>query len=158
MAFETKYYEPELDLDGTADELFVQARNGYIEDPQALAKLQEILSNPLENKGEKARYVGFIKEREEQKDLPYSVGQFKKDAYDEVGSDEVTIRDGLVLEVRREREDILITLTETDNEKYPESGTGIGAYALPVEKFYKLTQEEFEQYVNSIYMYDMQEV
>ncbi len=39
---ERSYYHPELDINGTAQEIFVQVRNGYITDEDALEKIFEI--------------------------------------------------------------------------------------------------------------------
>ncbi len=45
-----EYYYPELDLNSNAEKLYIQARNGYIEDVEALKKVSEILD------GEKMTY------------------------------------------------------------------------------------------------------
>ena len=80
-----QYYEPDLGLNGTADELFVQARNGYIDSVEALGKLQEILSNTVENKSDKAFYVGVLKEIAETKGKEeQNFAQMKKDILDGV--------------------------------------------------------------------------
>ena len=69
-----RYYEPELDLDGTADEIFIQARNGYIKSSEVLGRIQEILT--AENKMEEAQYVGILKEiAEEDGTESYSLAQ-----------------------------------------------------------------------------------
>lgn len=145
------YYEPDLDLDGTADELFIQARNGYIESPEALAKLQEILSNPVEDKAEQAFYVGVLKEIAESEGAENQVfAQIKKDILDGVPSEETTLREGLTVEVRRERDKVLIILSEysTDRE-------ATGAAAFPVEQFLSMTAQEISQTVNAVYFYNM---
>ena len=151
-----RYYYPDLDLDGTADELFVQARNGYIEDPAALAQLQEILSNPVEQKTEQAFYVGVLKEIAEDKgDQPYVFAQMKKDILDGVQPEEVSLRAGvpMELEVRREAENVLIALTATDIE-----ASAIGATSVTVDQFLNMSAEDFERTVNEVYAHNMAKV
>lgn len=148
-----RYYEPELDLDGTADELFTQARNGYIESPEALAKLQEILSNPVENKTEQAAYVGVLKEIAESEGEEYQVfAQMKKDILDGVQPEETSLRDGLSLEVRQEQDNVLIALTESSSDR-----DASGATVLPVEQFLSMSAQEISQTVDAVYAYNMVE-
>ena len=153
---ENEYYYPELDLEGTADTLFIQARNGYIEDPKALAKIQEILSSPAENKQDKAFYVGVLKEIEEDDHSePYVFAQYKKDVLDECGSEEVNIRDDLVLGIMRDRGQVLVCLNEYPSEDFLNGRTG--AVAVPEEAFLQYTKKGFTQLVNELYMYGMVE-
>lgn len=148
-----RYYEPELDLDGTADELFTQARNGYIESPEALAKLQEILSNPVENKTEQAAYVGVLQEIAESEGEEYQVfAQMKKDILDGVQPEETSLRDGLSLEVRQEQDNVLIALTESGSDR-----DASGATVLPVEQFLSMSAQEISQTVDAVYAYNMVE-
>lgn len=148
------YYEPDLDLDGTADELFTQARNGYIESPEALAKLQEILSNPVENKTEQAFYVGVLKEIAEDKgEEPYVFAQMKKDILDGVHPEEVSLRDGLTLEVLRDGNDsVVIDLRDYSAE---DDASFIGGHSMSQDEFLNMTAKEFKELVNSVYAYNM---
>lgn len=146
-----RYYEPDLDLDGTADELFAQARNGYIESPEALAKVQEILSNPVENKTEQAFYVGVLREIAESEGNEYQVyAQMKKDILDDVQPEEVTLRDGLTLEVRKEQDNVLVALSENSTER-----EATGASAISVEQFLSMSAQEISVMVNEVYAYNM---
>ena len=55
-ADDTRYYNKELDIDGTADELFQQVSLGYFDDnPEAMDKISEFLDG--EGKEHQARYV-----------------------------------------------------------------------------------------------------
>ena len=148
------YYYPEFDLDGTADELFVQARNGYIESPEALAQVQEILSNPAEKKTEQAFYVGILKEIAEDKgDQPYVFAQMKKDILDGVHPEEVSLRDGLTLEVLRDGNDsVVIDLRDYSAE---DDASFVGGHSMSQDEFLKMTAQEFTETVNSIYAYNM---
>lgn len=145
----TRYYYPELDLDGTADELFVQARNGYIEEPEALAKVQEILSNAVEKKYDKAFYIGVLKEiAEDDGQKSYVFAQMKKDILDGVNPEEVQRPDGLVIEVRRERDEVLIALHDYERD-------AVGAASVSVEKFLFMSAKEFEEEIHAIYYFDL---
>ena len=150
---ENRYYEPELDLDGTAEELFIQARNGYIESPEALAKLQEILSSAVENKTEEAFYVGVLKEITETEGTeyhPYAVA--KKDILDDVNPEDISERDGLTVEIRKEQDNVLIAVSEFTEER-----EATGATAIPVEQFVNMTAQDISRTVNEVYAYNMVE-
>lgn len=155
---ENKYYEPALDLDGTADELFVQARNGYIDDPVALDYLVEILNR--EGKAESAQYVGFIAEREREDDpQSYSLAQMKIDAADGLFelADDVSLREdgSLKLSVAHDArtETIQITLVETqDNGK-----EYIGVNTISTGDFYGMTGDQFNHQIGETLNYGMQE-
>lgn len=150
---ENRYYEPELDLDGTAEELFIQARNGYIESPEALAKLQEILSSAVENKTEEAFYVGVLKEIAETEGTeyhPYAVA--KKDILDDVNPEDISERDGLTVEIRKEQDNVLIAVSEFTEER-----EATGATAITVEQFVNMTAQDISRTVNEVYAYNMVE-
>lgn len=150
---ENRYYEPDLDLDGTAEELFIQARNGYIESPEALAKLQEILSSAVENKTEEAFYVGVLKEIAETEGTeyhPYAVA--KKDILDDVNPEDISERDGLTVEIRKEQDNVLIAVSEFTEER-----EATGATAIPVEQFVNMTAQDISRTVNEVYAYNMVE-
>lgn len=148
------YYYPDLDLNGTAEELFIQARNGYIEDPAALAQLQEILSNPVEQKADQAFYVGILKEIAEDKgEQPYVFAQIKKDILDGVHPGEVSLRDGLTLVVLRDGNDsVVIDLRDYSAE---DDASFVGGHSMSQDEFLKMTAQEFTETVNSIYAYNM---
>ena len=147
------YYEPNLGLSGTADELFTRARNGYIENPEALAKLQEILSSPVERKTEQAFYVGVLKEIAEDKgDQPYVFAQMKKDILDGVNPEEVQLREGLTMEVLRNRGSVVIALRDYRAE---DDTSFVGGHELSEDAFLKMTAQEFTETVNAIYAYNM---
>lgn len=148
-----QYYEPDLDLNGTAEELFIQARNGYIDSIDALGKLQEILSNPVENKLGKAKYVGILKEIAETVGKEEQVfAQMKKDILDGVNPEEVVLREGLTLEVFKYRNDIVMSIQEITDQAYSTGGT-----VMPVEKFLSLSAKEISSTVNEVYFYNMVE-
>lgn len=147
-----RYYEPELDLDGTADELFIQARNGYIDNPEALHRVAEILT--LEGKTEKAERVRFMEEREKEDDALYSVAGMKLDFMDGLngGCDEVQIQDGLYLTVMFEpsNQTVCVSLRHIDDED-----SSIGSTALSLEDFKKMSRKDFELLTGQIFYYNM---
>ncbi len=153
---ENEYHYPELGLEGTADTLFIQAMNGSIENPKALAKIQEILLSPVENKQDKAFYVGVLKEiKEDDHSEPYVFAQYKKDVLDEHGSKEVNIRDDLVLGIMRDRGKVLVCLNEYPSEGFPNGRTGV--VAVPERAFLQYTKKGFTQLVHELYAYGMLE-
>lgn len=106
------------DLDGTADELFIMARNGYIEDIEQLEAIRDILGNPVEGKEDKARLVSYMVERERNDQDPnvdtslYNIGQMKMDFLDGISEiDELEIEDGLYLTIVPDRDDVLMSLS-----------------------------------------------
>lgn len=149
---ETRYYEPNFDLDGTADELFIQARNGYISNPEALHRVAEILT--LEGKAEKSERVGYLEEREKEDGSLYSVAGMKLDFMDGVngGCDEVQIEDGLYLSVMFEPSNsmVCVSLRHIDGEDY-----SVGTTALSLNDFKKMSRKDFEHLTGQIFYYNM---
>lgn len=149
---ETRYYEPNFDLDGTADELFIQARNGYISNPEALHRVAEILT--LEGKAEKSERVGYLEEREKEDGSLYSVAGMKLDFMDGVngGCDEVQIEDGLYLTVMFEpsHQTVCVTLRHIDGED-----VSVGTTALSLNDFKKMSRKDFEHLTGQIFYYNM---
>jgi 5'(3')-deoxyribonucleotidase len=149
----SRYYDEALDIDGTAEELFTQVRNGYITNPDALRRIHEILTNPAENRNEEARYVETVLQREEANTPELAAyAQIKKDFLDGVNPDELTLRDGLTLMASREENNILLALQEYTAER-----SATGAFVIPYNEFLSLTPQEIEQQVNSAYAHTMVE-
>ena len=149
---ETRYYEPNLDLDGTADELFIQARNGYISSPEALHRVAEFLT--LEDKTDKAERVRFMEEREKEDGSQYSVAGMKLDFMDGVngGCDEVQIEKGLYLSVMFEPSNsmVCVSLRHTDGED-----NSVGSATLSLDEFKKMSRADFESLTGQIFYYNM---
>ena len=152
---ETTYVFKDLDLEGTAEELFIQARNNYIEDPKALEKIIEILKQ--ENMTDKAEYVGFIKEAIEAPEHPVKIGQVKRDYADykgTKGSETITWfeKNDCKTDVSCifESEDVIVSL-----EAFIEGERSTGSASFPWNRFKEFSQEEFECVLNSIYNYNL---
>lgn len=148
-----RYYEPELDLDGTADEIFIQARNGYIKSSEVLGRIQEILT--AENKMEKAQYVGILKEiAEEDGTESYSLGTMKKDCldgmYELIGNAPINDDGTLLLSVYNDRNTIIVSLIEENNDSISH---GVGS--LSKEEFLHMTPKEFDGFVGQVYGLNM---
>lgn len=144
-----RYYEPELDLDGTADEIFIQARNGYIKSSEVLGRIQEILT--AENKMEKVQYVGILKEiAEEDGTESYSLGTMKKDCldgmYELIGNAPINDDGTLLLSVYNDRNTIIVSLIEENNDSISH---GVGS--LSKEEFLRMTPKEFDGFVGQVY-------
>lgn len=157
-----RYYEPELDLDGTADEIFIQARNGYIKSSEVLGRIQEILT--AENKMEKVQYVGILKEiAEEDGTESYSLGTMKKDCldgmYELIGDAPINDDGTLLLSVYNDldaligllpRNTIIVSLIEENNDSISH---GVGS--LSKEEFLRMTPKEFDGFVGQVYGLNM---
>lgn len=148
-----RYYEPELDLDGTADEIFIQARNGYIKSSEVLGRIQEILT--AENKMEKVQYVGILKEiAEEDGTESYSLGTMKKDCldgmYELIGNAPINDDGTLLLSVYNDRNTIIVSLIEENNDSISH---GVGS--LSKEEFLRMTPKEFDGFVGQVYGLNM---
>ena len=151
---ELTYYIPEFDFNDTADQLFVQARNGYIESAPALQKLEEILRSPWEGKTDKANYVHVLLEYAEDdgKD-PWILARFKKDILDGCGSEDVMIGDTYTLSVVNDRGHVIASVLEAPSEEFPYGRTG--AAAVDTDAFMAYTAEDFRNLVNSVIYYQM---
>lgn len=166
---ELRYYEPELGLDGTAEELFIQARNNYIDNPDALSKISSILNseaamnerNGLSGKDLriKAEKVHYMELRERETDTDFSINQMKIDFMDcgKGGLDEVPINEdkSLFLSVMFEPRDsnVIFSLTQITDD-----GTSIGASSLSLDQFKNCTRRDFDNFVGQILMLGMQPV
>jgi len=154
-----RYYEPELEIDGTADELFIQARNNYVEDPEALHRISEILDQ--EGKTEEAERVRYMEQREREDREPYSVGQMKLDFMDGLhgGVDDVEISDGLRMTVTYEKRDdtVVISLDRMDSTEEADVRYS-GANSIPLSEFKTFTKKDFDSFVGQTLAYNMLEV
>lgn len=156
---ENQYYRPQYNLDGTADDLFIQARNGYITDPDALREIQNILC--MEKAFKKAEYVGYLADQiEEEQSFDcsrYSLNQLKIDFLNKTGGlDSVTLEDGTSLYISSDfQSDVIISLSKTVHEE-DELVTYENSITLDFQDFYKLSRQSFDLLLNSIHFY-MQE-
>lgn len=146
-----RYYDADLELDGTAEELYNEAR--YIENPLVLARVEEILRS--ENMFEQADYVHVMQEvAEESQDRDFGFAQMKKDLLDEQFEllDDVSIGEGdLRLSVTQERGVVVVSLQDL------ESGA-MGASRLTAEEFMAMTATDFDRFVGEVHAYSMQEM
>lgn len=166
---ETRYYEPELDLDGTAEELFIQARNNYIDNPEALAKISEILSTEAdlaEKKGldaterrTQATLVNFMKEREEEVEKDFSVSHMKIDFMNGGcggGLDEYALNEerNLFLSIMFEPSDnfVIVSLRTIKDEDEPDE---VGAVRIPLEEFKTFSRRRLDVLIGEILNYSM---
>lgn len=153
---EPLYYEAEFGLDGTADELYTQARNGYIENPDALKRVAEILT--AEGKTDKAERVGYMEEREREGDVLYSVAQMKLDMLDGHGGiDDLQIAEGTTLSVNYENNFLLVSANRTETEEN-ENVYSQASAVVRFDEFKNMSQQDFENVVNELIYYGMEEV
>jgi len=151
------YHEAALDLDGTADELYIQARNNYIENPDALHRLKEILTQ--EGKSEAAERVGYMEEREREDTSLFSIAQMKVDFMDNCGGiDEVAISDSVFLTVTFEPRDNMVIVSLIQIQDDDETIYLTGASTIPFEKFKLMSRAGFDRFVGEILFYGMNEL
>lgn len=163
----TRYYEPNLEIDGTVDELFIQARNGYIENVDALKYIENILEK--ENKVQEAERIGYMIERELEDTSPYSTAQMKIDFLDSIedgysggGIDEVEIAENTYLSVffEEETQNVVVSVNQIriDNDEKEEI-TYSGSTYISFDEFKKMSQKDFEvNIVGGVLAYSMNEV
>lgn len=153
-----QYYEPELDLNGTSEELYIQAGNGYIEDPDALRRIAEILEQ--EGRSEQAERVRYMEEREREENTHlYSVAQMKLDFMDKTGGiDSVEIGDGLNLSVSYEPQgdNVVVSLSRTWRDG-DEDVLSTGTAGMSLEEFKNMNRADFERFVGEVNAYNMEE-
>jgi hypothetical protein len=153
-----RYYEPELNIDGTADELFIEARYGYVENPEALRRIAEILKQ--EGKDEEAERVGYMAEKENEDTSLYSVAQMKLDFMDGqyTGVDDVAISEGLNLSVIYETRDnaVIVSLSRLDVED-DANVLYTGTASMTFEEFKAMNRADFDRFVNEVNAYNMVE-
>ncbi len=151
------YYNPALDLFGTANELYTQARNGYIESPHALREVESILegSHEFDDMQEKALHVSFMAEAAENGDERYNLGQMKRDVYDMGHTEEIDLKDGWHMQVTRDGFDhagntVSISLwAETDSRR------AVGVNVLPLNEFYNINHDDFDAMLDGLALYGM---
>jgi len=154
---ENHYYEPIFDFNNTADELYIQARNNYIENPDALHRLKEILTQ--EGKSEAAERVGYMEEREKEDTSLFSVAQMKVDFMDNCGGiDEVAISDSVFLTVTFEPRDNMVIVSLIQIQDDDETIYLTGASTIPFEKFKLMSRAGFDRFVGEILFYGMNEL
>lgn len=159
MKLELRYYEPELDLNGTSEELYTQARNGYIENPDALRRISEILEQ--EGKEELAERTRYMEEREREEDAQiYSVAQMKLDFMDGTveGIDGVEIGDGMNLTVQYETQNsnVVVSLSRSWRDG-TENVLSSGTASIGLDEFKKMNHADFERLVGEINVHNMEE-
>ena len=154
-----RYHLEAFGLNGTAQDLWLEARNGYVEDYNALNGIAYILHQ--EGMELEARNVEFIAERAlENSNAPYSLAQMKIDALggvyqlvDDVRLDEDGPND-LRLSVFQENGQVIVSLRE-----YAEGGAvSEGANTISNEELFKMTTAEFSSFVGQVYALNINEI
>lgn len=154
-----RYHLEAFGLNGTAQDLWLEARNGYVEDYNALNGIAYILHQ--EGMELEARNVEFIAERAlENSNAPYSLAQMKIDALGGVYQlvDDVRLNeDGpndLRLSVFQENGQVIVSLRE-----FAEDGAvSEGANTISNEKLFAMTSAQFSSFVGQVYALNMVEI
>ena len=170
--FENKYYIPELDINGTAEELFIEVRNGYCDKkPEKIAKIAELIENEaqvnhdseLTHKAEIVRAAHEVATADVSglADKRMNVAQMK---YDLLTNDsiydinEVPLDDlgGTTASVKYENDTVLISVSDT----YKDGNDTVyaqGASSYTREEFLNFSQTDFNAAIGSIIAYSMNE-
>lgn len=170
--YENKYYIPELDINGTAEELFIEVRNGYCDkQPEKIAKIAELIENEaqvnhdseLTHKAEIVRAAHEVATADASglADKRMNVAQMK---YDLLTNDsiydinEVPLDDlgGTTASVKYENDTVLISVSDT----YKDGNDTVyaqGASSYTREEFLNFSQTDFNAAIGSIIAYSMNE-
>ncbi len=164
-AGEVKYYDHRFDFHHTADELFEQVKNNYIDNVDALAKISEILRS--ENRNDDADlvnlYIDEINEAKEHDD--YNVARMKIDFIGSReygrstggGLDDFTLnedadgRSSLTVFYEPSNDTVLISVNELSADS-----EGTGATSIPLNEFLKYSRDDFDRTVGEIISYGME--
>lgn len=144
--------EPEFKIHGTTEELFLQAGNGYINDPDALHRVREILIQ--ENRTGDAEYVGFMEEREREfleYHGFYTVAQMKLDFMK--GKEErvnITTREGLRFSVGYEKENGRVSVCVQHRGNGETTNLSEDVVSISLDEFKKMNREDFDDFVGKI--------
>lgn len=151
-----KYYYPELDIDGTVEELFQEVLHNYVTNEDSLIAIQEIL---LQNHWDtEAEIVGFyIDELRElaENDNAYSWNRVKIDlAQGYTKGDEFSDKPwgDYSLTCWLDRDAVVLELWNYD--VYPSHG----ATSIPFDEFMNMSVDSLEDIVGQIAAYGMQPV
>ena len=155
----TRYHLEAFGLDGTAQDLWLEARNGYVENYNALNGIAYILHQ--EGMDMEARHTEFLAEQTlENPNAPYSLAQLKIDALGGVYQlvDDVQINeDGsndLRLSVYQENGQVIVSLRE-----FAEDGAvNEGASVITNEELFAMTSAQFSSFVGQVYALNMVEI
>lgn len=171
-SFEYHYYFPELDINGTAEKLYIEVRNGYCdENPDKIAKIAELIENEaqvnhdseLTHKAEIVRAAHEVATADVSglADKRMNVAQMK---YDLLTNDsiydinEVPLDDlgGTTASVKYENDTVLISVSDT----YKDGNDTVyaqGASSYTREEFLNFSQTDFNAAIGSIIAYSMNE-
>lgn len=168
-----RYYIKNFDLDGTAEELYTQARNGYITDIGALHHIEHILK--MEKNLHRAEQVRYMAEREqellEDPDAEFTLGQLKLDFVTGQPAGVEGVCDGsYILDITFDRSGpsradagsrggyVLVHITELlDYDGADCTVTMECADSIPFDEFRKMDRRDFKKRVNEAAYYGMQE-
>lgn len=170
--FENKYYIPELDINGTAEELFIEVRNGYCDkQPEKIAKIAELIENEaqvnhdseLTHKAEIVRAAHEVATSDASglADKRMNVAQMK---YDLLTNDNIYDIDEVPLDdlgdttasVKYENDTVIISVSDT----YKDGNDTVyaqGASSYTREEFLNFSQTDFNAAIGSIITYNMNE-
>lgn len=145
--------------DLTANDWFVQARNGYEDNPAVLDAIKDLLNGEADRsddeafkamRHEQAERVGYMAARERAEadqgidTSLYNVEQMKLDFMDGIGGiDEAEISDGVYLSAIIEMGDGMVLVSVRDCSD-PDRGYSTGATAIPFADFKSMNQKDFD--------------
>lgn len=157
------YYEPELEIEGTSQEMYDIMRNNYITNPDTLTRLEEILRS--EGKDDMADMVSYYNGELSEEGNDYSINRMKIDFLDSRtlhystggGLDDFTIHEAdgektsLSVFYEPSNDTVLISVNEVTSEY-----EGVGATSVSLDEFLKFTESDFDRTVGEVIAYGME--
>lgn len=157
------YYEPELEIEGTSQDMYNNVRRNYITNPDTLTRLEEILRS--EGKDDMADMVSYYNGELSEEGNDYSINRMKIDFLDSRalhhstggGLDDFTIheadgeRASLSVFYEPSNDTVLISVNEITAEY-----EGVGATSVSLDEFLKFTKSDFDRTVGEVIAYGME--
>jgi hypothetical protein len=155
-----KYNIPEYGID-TADNLFIAARNGYINSPEALQSVKQCLDD--EGKIEKGLLVNCFIESAKHTHKDFDIGRIKYDILTSGKTEEFKharttvslymdrepqIKEGHVISRDSMKENVLL---------YMEDADGFASSVMTVEELVNMQEIDLERTINEVNYYNRQE-
>lgn len=152
-----KYYLPDLDIDGTVEEIYADVLHNYVTDRDALVAIQEIL---LQNRwNDEAKIVGyFIDEIDEEQEYgnDYNVSRMKIDIAEGYRNLEDIYTFGenkydINIEIQVDGDNLFVIV---DDNRDP-NNLMRGSSNLPISEFMQMSRKDFDSFINEILFYGM---
>lgn len=157
---ENHYYNKELNIDGTADELYIEVRNGYREDIEEIDKISEILLG--EGKTDKAMYCLFEIEsiRNKQNNEYFNFAAVKQDYllnkmdnpdnnYPRFYKDDIDLGDNIFGTIEKTPEGSIAFYIQNNDD------SRVNYMTMPEKAFLDMTEDDIKRKINELLFYSI---